>query len=748
MIVVFEKTKYHSMALEYTFDQSKLAFCRRMKEKYGWQKFTFFEKKWRFNDSYILFDITEAYPETLSEPVKQILSGLKIEKAEIVKTKEVVSSLKTATTSSLEIKNIKGELYPYQKIGVEFFLANNGRAILADEMGCISEKAMIDYVEVIDSCPISKINTLKFLFDRFKNHPGRIFYGFSLNEKKELRRNRIKDMFYRGVKEVVELTVFDVNDPKAKRKLVLTPDHKLRSTDDKWIEVQKLKEGQEIYGAGDVWSMSCGTTISRKKVEIFRADERPRGYFISYVATPWKIVSVKKVKKVGVYDISMADPDHNFIVEDITVKNSGKSYQSLAYVAHTEKDRVLVVCPAVVKPSWAKEVRKWTNYDIKILDGKSTSGDFESVTPTVFIINYDILKKHIKILCSSRFDSLLVDECHMIKSRSSQRSKALKLLASHISSTIFISGTPFLNRPEELFTTLNMLDSKTWSNYYEFTTKYCDGKKTQWGWEAKGATNIEELKERISRYFLRRKKIDILPDLPEKIHIDFPVEFSKEARVEYKFAEDEFKRYLLEMKNKSPRELKAMNYATEKLIQLGALRAITTRGKIDAARELIKNVIAGGEKVLVFSSYNEPLDILSAEFGDKAVLITGRTSQEDRGSNVEKFQNDPDCMIFFGGIKSSGVGITLTAATNVIFIDYSWTPADHSQGEDRIHRPGNEASSVNIYQMFVHDTIDSKMTEILKRKQNLFDSIIDGVAESETVVKNYSLMNDLIKRFM
>ena len=98
---------------------------------------------------------------------------------------------------------------------------------------------------------------------------------------------------------------------------------------------------------------------------------------------------------------------------------------------------------------------------------------------------------------------------------------------------------------------------------------------------------------------------------------------------------------------------------------------------------------------------------------------------------MNKFQEDRKVQIFLGGIKSAGVGITLTAASNVIFLDYSWNPADHQQAQDRVHRPGQEASNINIYQLQAINTIDEDLKEILDHKQGIFDQVIDGKVGSQ-----------------
>lgn len=420
---------------------------------------------------------------------------------------------------------------------------------------------------------------------------------------------------------------------------------------------------------------------------------------------------------------------------------TGKTAQSLAYVVHSRQKKTLVVCPASVKHSWEKEIQKWTSLRYKILNSQSDPEIFGDDRFDIFIVNYDIIIKFFEQIISAGFTCLIGDECHYIKNGSAIRTKVFRRIASSIPSVILLSGTPMLSRPVELFNSLNIIDPKTWDSYYDYTVRYCQGHRGKWGWDARGASNLDELQDRIGKYFLRRTKQEALPGLPEKVFVFRPVELEKKVQKEYDLAVNEFGKFLREVKKKKTPEI-MRSLQAEKLTKLGELRQLTTKGKVKAAEEIIENAIENHEKILVFSCYNEPLEILSEKFKDRSVILTGATAEEDRKEYIERFQNNPDTMVFFGGTRSAGVGITLTAATNVLFIDYSWTPADHSQAIDRLHRPGQKASQVNIYHLYAIDTIDEYMTKILERKQLLFDKVIEGATGN---VKAGNLMNDVLR---
>lgn len=417
----------------------------------------------------------------------------------------------------------------------------------------------------------------------------------------------------------------------------------------------------------------------------------------------------------------------------------GKTAQALGYLTHAGHKRSLIVCPASVKFSWEAEIEKWTNLTSFVMDSKTLLEEIPAETNCI-IINFDILKKFFNEFMKYQWDCLIVDESHLIKSPAAMRSKVVKAISRNVANVIMLTGTPLLSRPIEMFNMLNIIDPQTWSNYYSYATRFCEGKQGYWGFEAKGASNLDELKIRISKYFLRRTKEEVLSELPPKNFIDVPVDLNKEDRKQYNLVEGNLVRYLKEHK-KTDKQI-AKSLAAEKLVKLNLLREINAMGKIETAKELIDNMIEAGEKVLVFSSFNGPLLELADMYEENAVLLLGSTPVEDRGPMVNKFQENPDCKIFLGGFKSAGVGITLTAASNIINLDLPWNPADLEQAENRAHRPGAEYESLNIYQIISRDSIDGFMKNLLAHKQEIIDQIFLGEEEEE---KDMKMIDEYIK---
>ena len=853
MKIIMEKSKYHRFALYYDYRQDRVDVCKQLKETFGFKEFSFAVdgdmKRWVFTNSIIIPVLKAHFPEIVIEPsVQKIVENEQAWSIQQTEKGSIIDEIKLKKDTDFKVQGIKKQLYPYQKVGVEFLESSGGKAIIADAPGCISGDSKI----IVNRSKGARTYTMRELYQKqnntFKKHiPSKTR---SLSSNGYFYLNTIKSVLYMGEKET--LTIVAKNDENKKYSITLTPDHRV-STPNGWVEAQNLVKGDYITTNGEKLKYcnickndtphalsdytknykpknynKCKKCIYRffrknstkgneyvnqdgyvyvsnaffhplgtkrklllKHVLVYEAYKNdvsysewlemcsknniPAGsYFVDskkyavhhkdgdrqnntignleiathsehakihgyekrlhfkncFVPGNSKIISIKKnKKKIDVYDIVMSGTDRNFITNGVVVHNCGKTAQALAYCSHKGFKRVLAVSPASVKFAWANEVRKWTNLSSIVIDSKT---DLSKIDPkiNVWIINYDILKKHYPVLTKVRFDCIVGDECHLVKSTTAMRTKAFRAISRDIPSVILLSGTPLLSRPSELFSLLNIIDPSTWNNWYDFARKYCDAHQTRWGLDTSGVSNSADLHNRIKRYFIRRDKSDVLKDLPAKTFINLPVQLQHSVKKEYDAAANNLAQYLRQYQGKQSADI-AKALEAEKLAQLNVLRQLSSKGKIDTAIELAENIIESGEKVLIFCSFIDPLEQIKMHFKNKAVMITGKTPVDERGQVVETFQNDKSVSVFLGGIKSAGVGITLTAASNVIFLDYSWNPADMQQAQDRVHRIGQVASSVNIYQLEALDTIDEDLKSLLEHKQDIFNQIIEGhVADS------------------
>lgn len=407
----------------------------------------------------------------------------------------------------------------------------------------------------------------------------------------------------------------------------------------------------------------------------------------------------------------------------------GKTVEALSYLAlHPEMRPVVVVGPAVVKLNWEREAEAWleTGDKIEIISG----GKVHPITGDIgiIIINYDVLKKWLPELMRCAPQVMILDESHSVKNKKAARSKAAKELAASVPHKILLTGTPVLNRPAELWNQLQIIDPITYPDkrFFKWHLKYAAAHKIWIGrdktaWDFSGASNLEELAASLTTIMIRRTKDQVLPELPAKRRSTILIPIDN--RKEYDRADNEFLEWMAEQKG-----TEAANQVrhVEQLAKIEYLRQIAVRGKMKQAIAWIENFLESGEKLIVFATHRVTIDALMQEFSKIAVRIDGRTCMEERQLAVDRFQTDDEIVLFIGNIRAAGVGITLTAASNVAFLELAWNPALLEQAEDRCHRIGQE-NAVNVYYLMAENTIDASIAAMLESKR----AVIDQITEDE-----------------
>lgn len=412
----------------------------------------------------------------------------------------------------------------------------------------------------------------------------------------------------------------------------------------------------------------------------------------------------------------------------------GKTLQSLAYLQlHPEARPAIIVVPASLKINWQREIDKWmsTQERVDILSGtKAYPQAIENAS--IIIINYDILPHWVGTLLSVDPQVLIADEAHYCKNAKAKRSKAVKELAGQIDRVILLTGTPITNRPLELFPLLNMVDPQAWPNFFTYAKRYCDAHQTRFGWDFGGASNLDELHQKIKPYVIRRAKEQVLKELPAKRRATITIEMDDKSRREYD-------RLMIEAKTAIEKARESgESLGAEHLALIEKSKQAAVKGKMKAALEWISDFIESGQKLIVFTTHTFAVSELMQAFGEQAVKVTGEDSQPERQQAVDRFQNDDSIRLFVGNIKAAGVGLTLTAASDVAFLELAWTPGDHEQAEDRAHRIGQE-SNVTAWYLLAENTIDEKIFNLLEMKRQVVDKVTDG---KEGKLR-FSILNEL-----
>jgi len=412
----------------------------------------------------------------------------------------------------------------------------------------------------------------------------------------------------------------------------------------------------------------------------------------------------------------------------------GKTVQAGAYLQlHPEKRPAIVICPASLKHNWAKEL----SYGLKSPKVQLISGKKQyPLLGEIIIINYDIVDAWLPVLLAFNAQVIILDECHYLKNARAKRSKAVQKLAN-IPHKILLSGTPIVNRPIEFYYAIRFVSPTLFPNKWIFAKRYCGAKHNGFGWDFNGATNSKELHEiLINSIMIRRKKMDVLKDLPDKIYSSFPLEITNKKM--YASAENDLFSYIKKRKGYES-AVKASN--AETLVQIETLKHVAVMGKINACIEWIQDFIESDEKLVVFASHKRVINLLQEKFKHLCVKIDGSVSLSARKKAVEEFQTNPRVRLFIGNIQAAGVGITLTASSNVAFLELPWTPGELVQAEDRCHRIGQK-NAVNIYYLLAKNTIEEDIAALLDDKRKVLDNVLEGSDTDET-----SLLTALLNKY-
>jgi len=415
----------------------------------------------------------------------------------------------------------------------------------------------------------------------------------------------------------------------------------------------------------------------------------------------------------------------------------GKTIQTIGVINLNPKiNNVIVVCPASLKINWRRELEKWLvrPYSISVLDTKNKNTDAD-----IIICNYEMLSKFKDVL-DSKWDLLIVDECHYIKNYKTKRSQSVQQIAGNSTDRIFITGTPIVNRPSELYSIISTLGFRM--GFWDYMKKYANAYQTQFGWDMSGASNLSELQELLRKNIMvRRLKKDVLTELPPKRRhiISIPeTGLTKYIKTEKQFT-DKYNILVSELKREQKHAEESGNDAEYKnavnkmttarnihFSEMSRIRHETAVAKIPFTVDYISDMLENTDKLVVFAHHHDVIEGIQAAFPDISVVLTGQTNQTDRQKAVDKFQTDPSCKLFIGSIQAAGVGITLTASNNVVFAELDWVPGNMSQAEDRCHRIGT-VGSVLIQHLVIDGSIDSLMATKLIQKQEIIEQALDGM---------------------
>lgn len=404
----------------------------------------------------------------------------------------------------------------------------------------------------------------------------------------------------------------------------------------------------------------------------------------------------------------------------------GKTHQAIAIVQGLDVSSVLVVCPASGREEWERILENFTDESYNVIYDRRGLG-VEDARFTV--ISYDLYWRVVDKMPVT--EMVILDEFHRIKNRKAKRTKAI--LKQNFPYKLFMSGTPVLNRTEELWTTLHYIDPKEWGPYPKFIKRYCKTRKME-VWSRKwrrsfsitiicGSRRIDELKGRIRPIMLRRTKAEILPQLPPRTCEKLFVDLSPAQKKVYKEIEEE-----LAIAIEEDREQAVLLKTFVKLRMACQMvrdeKDKPHSSKLKALKELAEDLISSGHKMFVVTPFvDTAVCAYEALEGHGAVLVTGSTPKEEARASRALFQRG-EAKVYVGTIRANMEAITLTQADYMVFIGKELVPAINAQVADRIYRIGQERP-VTVIEILTRKTVEDRIETLLEEKKKLFDQLIE-----------------------
>lgn len=423
----------------------------------------------------------------------------------------------------------------------------------------------------------------------------------------------------------------------------------------------------------------------------------------------------------------------------------GKTAVACAY-SRIRQARTLWVTKPALANNLKREIKKLTGQTAILLIGTSPSTEsiriLQDAAQQHVIITYDSLSRSLHeeknasgavttstslwslAIQVSNFDLLVVDEAHNIKNRATGRYKVLSMLGG-IKSILFLTATPLVNNGLDAFSLLHVLDKGTFGSVSEFTRAYlsADGKRI---------LNPRKMQQDLLPFMFRRKKLDVLKDLPPKVRQNHSITLSEMWQKRYD-----------DVLSGIYTDLKENMYEVPDMIlaKINRFRQVVSQAKVEHTAEHAMTLEENGEKCLIFTAWKETAELLGKELSCN--VITGDVSQDARTNMQDDFNNNVHTKHLVLTLDVGREGLNLTAATAIVFNDYGWNPMIHDQAEGRAWGRLNDPHGCLVQYVQVEDSIDSFMLETLARKQQMIDSGIEGVRAYAT--EQTSMLKDFIR---
>lgn len=409
----------------------------------------------------------------------------------------------------------------------------------------------------------------------------------------------------------------------------------------------------------------------------------------------------------------------------------GKTLQAIGAIFIAKSFPCLIVCKSALKYNFQKEIKMITGEEAIILDKKNKDNWSDNINfgTKFFITNFEYLKQpfveeikktsrttiKLKKSCSL-FKSLIVDESHYIKSNKTLQTKIIKKISKDKDYRILLTGTPVVNKMDDLIPQLQVLDTlDAFGGYTTFRAKYCSNDTTK--------AQRKELNFMLwNTCYYRRMKHEIENQLPLKMRQFINVDI--ENRSEYEACERDLATYLKQYKKESDTKIRrSLNGSI--LVKMNVLKQIAAKGKLNVFKQFVQKTIDNDEKIVIFGFLKEIVNDVYNEFKDVSVRVTGDENSKQKEASKVAFQKDESVRSIILNFKSGKEGITLTKSSTVAFSELPYTFADCEQAEDRVHRIG-QTKNVQCYYFIARNTIDEHIMNLINNKKALAEDVAGG----------------------
>ncbi len=418
----------------------------------------------------------------------------------------------------------------------------------------------------------------------------------------------------------------------------------------------------------------------------------------------------------------------------------GKTPVSILACKEAGLSKILVICPNSLKDHWHNQVLKWEDYYIPVVVEGSKKKRLETLeslpTENVFVIvNYELVreKDYYEILEKYKWNAIISDESHVLRNRKTKQTKTVTSLTKKSRYLFLLTGTPIMNRVEELWSLCHMAYPNEYTSFWNFVKKHADARPGKYGWIINSEpTDPKKLREEIEKFYIRREKDEVRKDLPPRTHQAIWVDLEGEQERVYREMEQDAVAIL------APAEVLTAPIVLAQITRLKQMAVsqdlvsedpgVIHGSKIQALMDIIEGT---NQKIVVFSQFAKAMKLLSDMLNKEKIgnaLYVGKLKVEDRKKELERFREDKSCRVFLSTFGVGGVGLDLTAASIVVRIDKWWTPAVNNQAAERVHRDG-QTKPVTIIDILAKDTVDEWIEEVLDKKTSIIDLVVNKIKE-------------------